>query len=103
MAKVKILSTFIGSPKEVKEYGGQVPASLKHLEKKMTDAEKASFRGRITEGTEMEVSDERAGELQKLGVVAKPKEKAERTEAVKEKNENAGPAAKVTTVKKAKK
>jgi hypothetical protein len=73
MPKVKVTSTFIGSPKELEEYGGQVPEHLKKIEDKMTKEEKASFRGVITQGTEMEVSDKRAEELAKLGVVGEAK------------------------------
>jgi ABC-type hemin transport system ATPase subunit len=73
MPKVKVTSTFIGSPKELEEYGGQVPEHLKKIEDKMTKEEKASFRGVITQGTEMEVSDKRAEELTKLGVVGEAK------------------------------
>lgn len=76
MAKVKVTSTFIGTPEEVKEYGGQVPEHLKKLEKRMSDAERASFNGRITAGTVMEVSDKRAGELQALGVIETSKAEA---------------------------
>jgi hypothetical protein len=73
MPKVKVTSTFIGSPKELEEYGGQVPEHLKKIEDKMTKEEKASFRGVITQGTVMEVSDKRAEELEKLGVVGEAK------------------------------
>lgn len=67
--KVKVVSTFVGSPAELEEYGGQVPDSMKKVEKKLSQAERDSFRGKITAGTVMEVSDKRAHELAALGVI----------------------------------
>lgn len=84
MAKVTASQTFVGQPDEMEKYGGQIPADLKKFEKKMSPGEKASFVGKITKGTVMDVSDERAKELLKLGLVEgkqepepKEKEKAE--------------------------
>lgn len=75
--KVKVTSTFVGTPEEVEEYGGQVPEHLKKQEKKMSEAERNSFNGKITAGTEMEVSDKRAHQLASLGVVEIPGAKKE--------------------------
>lgn len=69
MAKVKVTSTFIGTPEEMGEYGGQTPADLKKYEKRLSDADKANYSGVITVGTEMEVSDKRAKELADLGLI----------------------------------
>lgn len=76
MATVKVTSTFIGSADEIKEFGGQVPASMKSMEKRMSEGERASFNGVITIGTVMEVSDKRAKELVDLGVVEEGSAKA---------------------------
>ncbi len=61
--KVRAITTFIGSPDEIKAYGGGVPAHLKKLESKLTKEDMASFSGKITAGTEFVVSDKRAAEL----------------------------------------
>lgn len=76
MAKVKVTASFIGSPEEVEKYGGKISGTSEHLEKRMTDQEKATYAGKINPGTEMEVSDKRAEELLKLGVIEGDKKKA---------------------------
>lgn len=117
--KVKALFTFIGSAEEVEKFGGQTPEHLKKFETKFTEGDRASFRGLITAGTELSVSDKRAKELQvndlvevigeddedepkaegAQGQTNEPKgsvlqrEKAER-QAVEEKKSHAGPNAK---------
>lgn len=98
MPKVKVTSTFIGSPKELEEYGGQVPEHLKKIENKMTKEEKASFRGVITQGTEMEVSDKRAEELTKLGVVGEAKAEKAKADLAKAESK-AAPAPKKSETK----
>lgn len=69
MAKVKVLSTFIGTDAELSKYGGQIPAEQKKWEKRMSEGEKAAFKGKITAGTEIEVDDKRAHELAAAGIV----------------------------------
>jgi hypothetical protein len=69
MAKVKASQTFVGTPEELEKYGGQVPTEFKKKESKMSNAEKQSFAGKITAGTEMEVSDERKKQLSEAGLI----------------------------------
>lgn len=72
MAKVKVSSTFVGNPEEMEKYGGQVPTEWKKREKMMSVGERNSFNGKITTGTEMEVTDARAKELAKAGLIENP-------------------------------
>lgn len=67
--KVKAKLSFVGSPKEVEEFGGQLTEEFKKREDKVSDGERASFQGKINAGTELTVSDRRAKELEKLGLV----------------------------------
>lgn len=69
MASVKVSSTFIGTPEEMEKYAGQVPAEFADREGKMSEAERRSFYGVITVGTEMEVSEKRAEALLEMGVI----------------------------------
>lgn len=104
MKTVKAAFTFVGSDAELEKYGGQVPADLKKFEKKMSEAEKNSFAGKITAGTELEVSDERAKVLADLGLVEGPKGKKEEAATEEKvadathvaKNAEAGPKKKAT-------
>ena len=104
MATVTVNQTFVGQPDEMEKYGGQIPADLKKSEKKMSAGEKANFSGKIHAGTKMEVSEERAKELLKLGLIEgdqpkeekAPREKASvmTTDNVKEKKTDVQPTAK---------
>jgi hypothetical protein len=88
MPKVTVSQTFIGSVKEMETYGGRVPAEYAKREKNMSKEEKNSFSGKITAGTEMEVSDQRAKELAKLGLIENPEKywtKSDQAEAEKAK------------------
>lgn len=66
--KVKVLKTFIGNPNELRDYGGKIPGYITNSDR-MTDAERAAFKGKITQGTEMELPDKRADELAGVGIV----------------------------------
>jgi hypothetical protein len=76
MAKVKVKVSFVGTPDEMEKYSGEVSNTMKHVEHRMTEGERASYNGKINPGTEMEVSDKRAAELLDLGLIEgdKPKE-----------------------------
>lgn len=108
MPTVTVKLTFVGSPEEVAKYGGEPPAEYKSRKSKMSEGELNSFKGVITVGTKMEVSDKRKKELEDLGLIEgkslKEKEAEEKekqaTETQKEKkdltmstekNFNAGP------------
>lgn len=69
MKKVKALSNFVGSPEENEKFGGQIPENLKDREDKMSEADKAQFKGKISLGTEMTVSDNRARVLEQNKLV----------------------------------
>lgn len=77
--KVKVISTFIGSPEEVEQYGGQVPDTLKKFENRMSQGERDSFAGKINSGTTMEVTEKRAHELASKGLVELPGKEKETT------------------------
>jgi hypothetical protein len=88
MAKVTVIKPFVGSSEELQKFGGQVPKDLEHADR-MTEDEKAGFRGVITRGTVMDVDDKRAKELVAKGVVTEGEKKKDT--AATEKNKKAGP------------
>lgn len=69
MAKVKLSTTIIGTPEEMQQYGGGLPADAKKFEKRMSEQERAMYGGKLYAGTEMEVSDRRAKELSDAGLI----------------------------------
>lgn len=97
MPKVKVLDNFIGRPEEVAQNKGQVPSNveeqMKKAKKELSQADIDSFDHIISRGSTIEVTEKRAEELAKLGLVeykkitpetAAAEEQAARDEAEKE-------------------